>query len=175
MSEDRSKYLSYLLRHNPEKAGLTLDSEGWIKVSELCTATDFTPKELEQIAKADAKGRYTIEGWPLKIRANQGHSTEQVKLTFAKAIPPVVLYHGTHISNMPSITKKGLLPMKRHHVHLSGDFDTAMAVARRGKSRASDVTVLKVDAKQMLTDGVMFYKSDNGVWLVDHVDSKYLS
>jgi len=173
MNNERSKYLSYILRHRPEKAKITLDSEGWIKVSELCAATDFTPKELEEIAKADEKGRYSIEGWPPRIRANQGHTTEQVKLTFKKAVPPTVLYHGTRKQHIASITKQGLLPMKRHHVHLSADKATALNVAKRGKTREADVTVLLIDTTKMLADGIDFYISENGVWLTDHVDPKY--
>lgn len=173
MNDDRSKYLSYILRHKPEKAKLVLDSEGWITVSELCSKTDFTPKELKEIAKADAKGRYSIEGWPEKIRANQGHTTEQVKITFKKEIPPPTLYHGTRRQHLVTITKQGLLPMKRHHVHLSGDLATANAVAKRGKTKDSDVCVLLIDTAAMLADGIEFFRSENGVWLVDHVDTKY--
>ena len=169
--EDRSKYLSYLLRHKPEKANLTLDREGWVLISELTKNTDFTSPELHAIAKADSKGRYSIEGWPEKIRANQGHSTEDVKLTFKSAVPPVTLYHGTVDGVLETILKEGLKPMKRHHVHLSAELTTAEQVGGR---RRGGTIVLQIDAKQMLADGLEFFLSDNGVWLVSAVPAKYI-
>ena len=60
--------------------------------------------------------------------------------------------------------------MARHHVHLSGDIPTAIKVAaRRGKP-----VVLAVDAAAMHQAGIPFYRSANGVWLVDHVPPEYL-
>ena len=59
--------------------------------------------------------------------------------------------------------------MSRQYVHLSGDFNTAMAV---GKRHGSPV-VITIDAAAMARDGAIFYRSENGVWLCEHVDPKY--
>jgi putative RNA 2'-phosphotransferase len=60
--------------------------------------------------------------------------------------------------------------MDRHHVHLSGDEETARKVgARRGRP-----IILAVDAAAMRRDGHVFYRSANGVWLVDEVPAKFL-
>ena len=57
-----------------------------------------------------------------------------------------------------------------HHVHLSADLATAKKVGvRHGKP-----VVLVVDASKMLSDGHVFFRSANGVWLVDHVPPGYL-
>lgn len=175
-TSDRSKLLSYLLRHAPEKANLTLDREGWCDVEQLLMNTDFTFTELEQLVAADKKGRYTLQSgeYPLtngRIRANQGHSTDEVRLTFKRAAPPVVLYHGTSTSVIPLILKEGLKPMGRHHVHLSADIDVARSVGGR---RRGGHQVLRVDARRAYADGIEFLISDNGVWLVDAVPPKYL-
>jgi putative RNA 2'-phosphotransferase len=184
-TEQRSKYLSLLLRHKPETANLTLDKEGWCDITQLITNTDFTVEELEKITETDAKGRYSIRYWemahcgsdlevirePTHIRANQGHSTKSVKMHFKVAVPPVVLYHGADDRFMGIIMKEGLTPQKRHHVHLSADVETAQMVGGR---RRSGHTVLAIDAKQMLAVGHKFFISENGVWLVDHVPPKYL-
>ena len=61
--------------------------------------------------------------------------------------------------------------MSRHHVHLSPDEKTATAVGRRRGRPA----VLLVDARAMRRDGWEFYRSGNGVWLVEHVPTRYLS
>ena len=35
--------------------------------------------------------------------------------------------------------------------------------------------ILQLETGQMAKDGVVFYLSDNDVWLTDYVDPKYLS
>jgi putative RNA 2'-phosphotransferase len=78
-----------------------------------------------------------------------------------------VLYHGTTGGFVASILDEGLKAMDRHHVHLSPDRETAIRVgARRGKP-----VVLVVDAQRMVGAGYTFYKSENGVWLIEHVPS----
>jgi putative RNA 2'-phosphotransferase len=60
--------------------------------------------------------------------------------------------------------------MRRHHVHLSADTATARMVgARHGVP-----VVFLVDAAAMARDGFTFYRSTNGVWLVDRVPPGYL-
>jgi putative RNA 2'-phosphotransferase len=168
---ERSKYLSYLLRHAPEKANLTLDKQGWCLIDQLLANTDFTEEELSSIVFNDTKGRYSFDAFATSIRANQGHSTDTVKLTFKKAVPPVVLYHGTHDGAVENILKVGLQPMSRHHVHLSADLDTAQNVGGR---RKRGVVVFTVDTKTMLANGYDFFLSDNGVWLVNTVPPPFL-
>jgi putative RNA 2'-phosphotransferase len=93
-------------------------------------------------------------------------------MTFKVGVPPVRLYHGAGQVVLDEILKSGLKPMSRHHVHLSKDLETAEQVGGR---RRSGYVILEVDAKAMLADGIKFYISENGVWLVDHVPAKYLS
>jgi putative RNA 2'-phosphotransferase len=81
-----------------------------------------------------------------------------------------VLYHGTPERNRAVVLESGLKRMQRHHVHLSGDEPTARKVGeRRGKP-----ILFTVDAAAMRRDGHTFYRSANGVWLVDEVPPKYL-
>ena len=85
--------------------------------------------------------------------------------------PPDRLYHGTVERFLQSIWENGLLPMKRHHVHLSANYDTARQVGgRRGKP-----VVLQVDSLGLHQAGRVFRVSENGVWLVDEVPPAYLS
>ncbi len=60
--------------------------------------------------------------------------------------------------------------MRRHHVHLSPDVQTATIVGRRHGRPA----VFAVDAAAMERDGYAFFRSENGVWLVDAVPPQYL-
>ncbi|MGC4046955.1 MAG: RNA 2'-phosphotransferase [Armatimonas sp.] len=96
----RSKFLALILRHQPESVGLTLEKEGWAPVATVLQACakkgrGMSRAELEALVAADEKGRYSFDETGTKIRANQGHSTGEVELTFTQAEPPAVLYHGT--------------------------------------------------------------------------------
>jgi putative RNA 2'-phosphotransferase len=169
-----SKFLSLLLRHEPERIGIELDEAGWTEVDGLLDAlhghgVDLTRDELEDIVAASDKQRFAFSADRTKIRANQGHSV-QVELGLPSEQPPAVLYHGTIDAALPGIRAQGLLKGQRHHVHLSADIETAKRVGgRRGKP-----VVLAIKAKEMSAAGHTFLRSANGVWLVDHVPAKFI-
>ncbi len=62
------------------------------------------------------------------------------------------------------------MKMRRHQVHLSADVETAVRVG----SRHGRPTVFAVDAAAMRSEGWTFYRSGNGVWLVDSAPPKFL-
>ncbi|HEX6291940.1 MAG TPA: RNA 2'-phosphotransferase [Herpetosiphonaceae bacterium] len=169
-----SKYLSKHLRHQPERLGLTLAPGGWVAVDELlaaCARNNFpiSRAELEEVVSQNDKQRFAFDPSGASIRAQQGHSVE-VDLQLEAATPPQMLYHGTVERFLAAILRDGLLKMQRHHVHLSGDLATATKVgARRGQP-----VILAVDAAAMQQAGFRFFRSGNGVWLVDHVPPEYL-
>jgi putative RNA 2'-phosphotransferase len=169
-----SKFLSLVLRHNPSAAYLELDKNGWASVTELLKGAkragiDLNRDLLEEVVAENNKKRFTFNDDGTKIRANQGHSVI-VDLGLPTAVPPTILYHGTTTKFKDSIFKQGLMKRKRQHVHLSSDIDTALTVGgRHGRP-----IVLKVQAALMNADGYKFYLSKNGVWLTDHVPSKYI-
>lgn len=174
--QDKSRFLSFVLRHRPEAIGITLDKDGWIDVDVLLKATQTTKTpltlaDLREIVGSDSKGRYSFTPDEKRVRANQGHSTSQVRLTFTKGVPPPLLYHGADNKALGQIMRVGLLPMKRHYVHLSADLETAQAVGGR---RRAGYTVLQIDAARMVAEGLTFFVSDNGVWLIEAVPSRYL-
>ncbi|MDQ3816896.1 MAG: RNA 2'-phosphotransferase [Acidobacteriota bacterium] len=170
-----SKYLSKHLRHQPERLGLRLAPGGWVEVEELlasCGRNNFpvTRAELDEVVEKNDKRRFSFDTAGKRIRANQGHSVE-VDLELQPVTPPAVLYHGTGERSVESILSGGLSKMRRHHVHLSSDVETARRVgARHGRS-----IVLKVDAAAMTDAGHEFFLSANGVWLVDSVPAEFLS
>ena len=170
-----SKYLSRHLRHDPGRLGITLEPGGWVAVDELlraCAARSFavTRDELHEVVERSDKQRFSFDAAGTRIRANQGHSVE-IDLGLAPAIPPDVLFHGTGSGRVDTILREGLRRMKRHHVHLSADVDTATRVgARHGRP-----VVLEVAAARMAADGHEFFVSDNGVWLTDAVPPEYLT
>lgn len=170
-----SKFLSYILRHQPETIGITLDPDGWVNIDNLIMQANqhtepLTRELLERVVKTSDKKRFTISDDGLKIRAAQGHSTQQVKIRHVEQMPPDFLYHGTATRFIDSIKKQGLIAGGRHYVHLSGDKKTANKVGERhGKP-----VVLKVKALQMYQQGFKFYLADNGVWLINAVPNIFL-
>ncbi len=170
-----SKYLSKYLRHQPERLGLKLLSGGWVAIEDLlaaCLANNFpiTRTELDEVVANNDKKRFSYDPTGKLIRANQGHTVE-IDLKLAPILPPQILYHGTATKSIDSILEKGLLKMSRHHVHLSLDKETA----RRVGMRHGRPLILAIDSLIMHEDGHTFYRSDNGVWLVDNVPPKYIT
>jgi putative RNA 2'-phosphotransferase len=92
-----SKFLSFVLRHGPEKIGLILDPSGWASVDDLiarCKAagTSFSLDDLKEVVATNEKKRFAFSEDGTRIRASQGHSVE-VDLGYAPAEPPEILYH----------------------------------------------------------------------------------
>lgn len=164
-----SKFLSLVLRHQPEKIGITLDPHGWAKVREILPGMNLTMEDLTYIVETDEKQRYSFNEDRTLIRANQGHSIS-IDLELEAREPPEYLYHGTVGQFLGSIQKEGLQKQKRQYVHLSPDVETAVKVGRR---RGKPV-VLQVASGRMHQDGYTFYLSDNGVWLTDAVPVQYI-
>lgn len=175
---EQSKRLAYVLRHAPESVGLALDREGWVGLDELVRALAGEGERIdraavEEIVRTDAKGRYQIEGD--RVRAVQGHSTNQVRRTFEEREPPERLFHGTTSAAWPAIQAEGLEPMGRQYVHLSVDEPTARVVGQRHVKKGARLLVLQVDCAAMRRDGVRFFLAENRVWLVEKVEPEYLS
>ena len=168
-----SRYLSLVLRHHPEAAGISLDRHGWAEVSELLAGVSrkypIDRELLDEIVAEDEKQRYSYSPDGTKIRASQGHSIP-VDVEFKRAAPPEYLWHGTGEKSTASIDRQGLLPMERLYVHLSPDPETAVKVGRRhGRP-----VVYRISSGKMAEDGIPFWRSENGVWLVKNVPVKYL-
>lgn len=169
-----SKFLSLVLRHKPETIDLALDENGWANTDLLIQGMlksnySVDINILKSIVKSSDKQRFKFSDDFSKIRANQGHSIN-VDLKLKPELPPAILFHGTANKNLDSIKRNGLLKKNRHHVHLSSDTETAEKVGMRyGKP-----IVLHIAAGKMNTDGIKFYLSENGVWLTEKVDTKYI-
>ena len=173
---DVSKFLSYVLRHEPHAIGLTLDSEGWAEIDALISGAKRAGKVLDvelirAVVAGSDKKRFAISEDNLRIRAVQGHSTDAVAIQHEAKLPTEFLYHGTTTRFLGSILAEGLRSGERHHVHLSHDITTATAVGQRyGKP-----VVLKIEALRMHQQGFKFFQADNGVWLTEQVPMTFIS
>ena len=167
------KYVSMLLRHHPEEAGVVLDEHGWTDVKDLIEKVSpkypITEEILHQMAFAPDKQRYEFSEDGKRIRAVHGHSVN-VDLGYEEVKPPEILFHGTATKYLDAIMAEGLKKQSRQFVHLSEYEEQAVAVGRRhGK-----LVLFMVMAGKMYENGFVFYKSVSGVWLTDHVPEEYL-
>ena len=174
MSNHLSKFISLILRHNPAAVGITVDEFGWANVDALSKGINskghaIDRQILDEIVSSDNKGRYSYSEDNSLIRANQGHSID-VDLQLEPIQPPDLLYHGTATRLSSAIQEEGIKKMYRRFVHLSAD----VAIARIVGGRHGKPMIFVVSAKAMYQDGIKFFQSKNGVWLVDYVDTKYL-
>lgn len=169
-----SKFLSLVLRHQPDAAGVVLDSAGWLAVEELLAGcaragNSMTRAQIDHVVATNEKKRFEFSADGLRIRASQGHSVE-VELDYEPQSPSELLFHGTASRFVDSIRTSGLLKQARHHVHLSAEMATATQVGgRHGKP-----VVLSIRAGDMHRAGHRFFRSTNGVWLVDAVPVEFI-
>src|SRR5215469_7805948 len=169
-----SKFLSLILRHEPQRVGLKLDDAGWVGVDELLRAvnqhgTPLTFEQLKHIVATSDKKRFAFSDDGQRIRASQGHSVE-VDLQYVPQTPPELLYHGTATRFLDSIRKDGLRRMERHDVHLSAQTKVTVQVG----SRHGKPVLLTIRAGDMHRAGHVFCVSANGVWLVKHVPPEFI-
>lgn len=174
-----SKFLSFGLRHNPLKAGLELDKNGWASIESILISLTANNLQLDiegltELVESNSKKRFEFSNNGLLIRACQGHSID-VDLCLKEEVPPVVLYHGTSDKSIASIQKNkdgGIKKMNRDHIHLSADESTAYMVGRRHGAPV----IIMIDAKAMYADGYKFFMSTNGVWLTEQtIIQKYFT
>ncbi|MFT5534358.1 MAG: putative RNA 2'-phosphotransferase [Candidatus Paceibacteria bacterium] len=171
-----SKFLTFVLRHQPDAIGVTLDIEGWVEIAILITAATkdgkmLTPDLIRDVVATSDKKRFAISDDGLRIRAVQGHSTQSVDIKYIEQVPPEFLYHGTATRFLDAIFKEGVMSGSRQYVHLSRDEQTALVVGRRHGSPV----VLVIKALLMHEQGFKFFRAENGVWLTSVVPVKFIT
>jgi putative RNA 2'-phosphotransferase len=169
-----SKFLCFVLRHNPDAVGIALDPSGWAEVRDLIAGAaaagyDLDTETIRHIVDSDDKRRYALSEDGIFIRANYGHSVP-VDLGLQHGEPPGQLYHGTAGRNLEAIRAGGLQSGRRQFVHLSVDESTAVSVGRRHGTPV----VLRVLALDMHAAGHRFYRSESGIWLTRYVPPGYI-
>jgi len=179
-----SKYLSYILRHNPkeiisklnkESNYSVIDKEGFVFVNDLIEVLDIDFQILLKIVHTDTKKRYSFNEDKTKLRANQGHSIKDIDISFKEKKPQNCLYHGTNSEFVESILINGLTSQSRQYVHLTDSLEIAYEVGNRRLHTGTHTVIFIIDTKKMIEDGSKFYISENNVWLISEIPSKYLS
>lgn len=173
-----SKFLSLILRHQPERFALAIDEEGWASLSEVmeilkglpnfrwATRADVT-KVVEE-GSGDDKRRFEVA--ENRIRARYGHSFAQ-PIRYEPCVPPSILYHGTSRKALVAIRREGLHPMGRQYVHLSPDPETAVRVGAR---HDEEPVILTIRATEAHAAGVVFHQADEAVYLAKRVPAAFV-
>lgn len=173
-----SVYISYLLRHQPQAAGLAMDAHGWVSVAELIDKVNaagryhITEQILDEIVRTDNKGRFRYNEDGTMIKACQGHSIPWVEPELTICQPPDYLYHGTTEDSWQKIQESGYISkMGRHAVHMQAEEAKVWQSAKRWHRTP---VVLVIDAAAMYANGAVFSISDNGVWCAETVPTEYI-
>jgi putative RNA 2'-phosphotransferase len=168
-----SRFLSFLLRHNPKDYALQFDRQGFVAWSELVAKLQerfsaVTEGEVLGVIEGSDKKRFEFVNG--KVRATYGHSFP-VDLELESVEPPDRLYHGTARDLARNILRDGLKPRDRRHVYLSESLEEAVTV---GKRRDPFPAILVVDARAAHIEGIRFYNSGN-LFLVEGVPARFLA
>lgn len=165
-----SKYMSFLLRHNPEN--LKMDRHGFVDVDELIEKLKkrfpIDKKSIFEIVERSDRRRFEIV--ENKVRALYGH-TIPVKLELEEDKTVKVLYHGTTPEAAFKILSEGLEPMKRSWVHLSPTIEIATEVGLR---RTQNPVVLEINVESARNNGLRFYKATDKVYVCGAILPKYI-
>ena len=172
--EEKSKFVSYVLRHKPEDIGLDLDSSGWAEVDELIRKANehgrpLCREDLHPLLHEADKKRFALSDDGKRIRAIHGHSVKHVDMGYTPQEPPDILYHGTATRFLDSINENGIRSVERQYVHVSATREKALEVGKRhGKA-----ILLEINAKRLHAEGHPFYLSENGIWLTTDIPVGY--
>lgn len=141
----------------------------------------ITLEELQWLVATNAKQRFELQldevsgRW--KIRATQGHTMKQVQddsllMLITSATDYPVVYHGTYSAHFDKIIApgQGLKTMGRNHIHFTTAIPRVGEEKRVISGMRSDADIaIAVDVRKAMDDGIVFYRSTNGVVLTTGV------
>ena len=170
------RILTGILRHFPDRYGLSIDPQGWISLPQTVRAISqrhpsyqwLRVQHLVAIAETDAKGRYEVRDD--RVRATYGHTLEVDPDLPTENIPDQ-LYYPVTAEEAGIVLEVGLKPSDRRKVHLS---KTAEDARSAGSVRTPEPIVLEVDAKRARAEGLVIRRAGKTVYVVDRVPPEYL-
>lgn len=172
-----SKFISKVLRHEPDLYGLSLDEEGFASLDELRDVlrlnfreaiNDATLQVVLTQPASDGNQRFEVMGE--RVRARYGHSHNTPRIAYPSVMPPATLYHGTSQRVLSAILDEGLQARSRQYVHLTNE----RSIAERVGERHGKLVLLEVNARLAHIEGVAFYLADEHHYLVNHLPARYL-
>lgn len=170
-----SKLMSWILRHGANEQSLPIDTNGFVDADVLLKHQRFVSKrynldDVKRVVANDQKRRFTLDLLPngkIRIKANQGHSMTNVQMVMRKIDDPSeipIAIHGTYFRFWKKIKEEGLKRMTRNHIHMTG---CEQFNAEISGFRASCQILIYVNVCKAISDGIVFYKSENDVILTE--------
>ena len=155
-AERFSRWMAYVLRHNPTRYGLTADQYGFVDLELFMRIArrrypQASEETLTKLIDAGTSTRFELV--ENRLRARYGHSIP-VQPAGEAIEPPAVLYFGLEAMRLPAVLAEGLKPIDRQLLHLSDRVEDAWAMIRR---KTPHPAVVRVDAAQAAKEGVLFY------------------
>lgn len=171
-SERFSRWMAYVLRHNPTRYGLQADAHGFVDVDAFVQIArrrypQASEETLRQLIGA-ASGRFELV--ENRLRARYGHSIP-VQPASQPVPPPAFLYCGIDAMRLPAVLAEGLKPLDRQMLHLSDQVQDAWAMIRR---KTPYPAVVRIDAARAHSEGVRFYLEQK-VYLAASIPAAYLA
>jgi putative RNA 2'-phosphotransferase len=171
------RVLTGILRHFPDRYGLTMEAQGWVSLPAIVRAVSqrhpayhwLRVQHLVAIAETDAKGRYEVRDD--RVRATYGHTVD-VELDLPTENIPERLYFPVTNDEAAIVLEVGLKPSDRKKVHLSKTAEDARAA---GAVRTPEPVILEVDVRRAQDGGLVIMRAGKTVYLVDRVPAEYLS
>jgi 2'-phosphotransferase len=173
-----SKSMTYILRHGIIDRSINIDKDGYVMMDDLMKQPEMKKvsiDDIKHVVKTSDKKRFSLKEIDdvFMIRANQGHSKEvgdmiDDETLLTKITEPLPMcVHGTDHNAWKVISKTGLSPMKRKHIHLASGLahDASVVSGMRKNSKV----VIHIDMKKAIDKGKTFYLSSNGVILTPDV------
>lgn len=172
-AERFSRWMAYVLRHNPERYGLQPDKHGFVDLDEFLRIAgrrypDLGPDRLRELIEGGGAARFEVAG--SQIRARYGHSIS-VEPVGPPVEPPEFLFHGGDGGSTESILTEGLKPADRRSLHLSTSPEEALTIAQR---KTATPAVFRVRAREAYRSGIAFYR-ESALYLTGHIPAQFLS
>lgn len=172
------RMMALILRHQPERFGLSMDGRGWVDLDGFVQAIlDARPnyarwlrkQHIVALVETDEKGRYQIDGG--MIRATYAHSVN-VNLDDLPEAQVDHLYFPVSEEEQDMVLEAGLRPSDRNKIHLSATPEKAYSA---GRVHIADPLLLEIDVKKASDAGNFIFRAGKSVYITDAVEPEHLS
>lgn len=168
-----SRWMSYVLRHNPERYGLQPDRHGYVNLEEFLHIAarrypDLAPERIRALIETGGTARFEIALG--RVRARYGHSIP-VEPVGPPVEPPAFLYYGADAAAIDAILADGLKPADRCSLHLSTTLEEALTIAQR---KTANPAVFRILAQEAFHKGVAFFR-ESALFLTARVPAPFLA
>lgn len=172
------RMLCHMLRHCPKPYRVRLDAFGWASTDHVICAINrrsrklclWHPWQYKHLAAFMDEHADRFERQNNRLRARYGHSLPVT--AGIECLPPELLFHGTPDYYMNAIRMLGIKAYTRHFVHLTTDTEYAQRVA---EAKDGSPIVLTIRAAEAATNGLVFRRANEHVWLVKHLPFSFVS